>query len=196
MLLQCAVGATAASSGLRRNIETYALFPLKCAGWTRAHSLPSSARKHAGRTDSFSEPPYLAGSPASTRAVGGRGRTQESNGAGVASSAVHVQVRQLHPVPAGAGGRPPGGARHLRVLPRGLAVQVRRPSLPSLTASIRSQPASTCPERRRQRRSPGDVAPMSSLREHRRGQRAQLGSSHTILLSWNRTWMHARSHVL
>ena len=49
--------------------------------------------------------------------------------AGVVSAKVHVQVRQLQPVLPGACGRAAGRAGHHRVLPGGVAVQVRQPPL-------------------------------------------------------------------
>lgn len=58
---------------------------------------------------------------AAAAAAGGR--------AGVVPATVHVQVRQLQPVLPGARGRAAGRAGDRRVLPGGLAVQVRQPAL-------------------------------------------------------------------
>ncbi|KAL5656621.1 hypothetical protein ACJX0J_035940, partial [Zea mays] len=48
---------------------------------------------------------------------------------GVIPATVHVQVRRLQPLLPGARGRAAGRARHYRVLPGGVEVQVRQPPL-------------------------------------------------------------------
>jgi hypothetical protein len=67
---------------------------------------------------------------------GGDGWAAASVGwAGVAPAAVHVQVRQLQPLLPGARLRPAGGARHHRVLPGGVALQVPEPALHAVISS-------------------------------------------------------------
>jgi hypothetical protein len=69
-------------------------------------------------------------------AGGGDGRAAASVGwAGVAPAAVHVQVRQLQPLLPGARLRAAGGARHHRVLPGGVALQVPEPALHAVICS-------------------------------------------------------------
>jgi hypothetical protein len=53
---------------------------------------------------------------------------------GVIPATVHVQVRRLQPLLPGARGRAAGRARHHRVLPGGVEVQVRQPPLHAMSA--------------------------------------------------------------
>lgn len=62
-------------------------------------------------------------------------------GSGVIPATVHVQVRRLQPVLPGARGRAAGRARHHRVLPGGVEVQVRQPPLHAMTTMAAVQAA-------------------------------------------------------
>ena len=65
---------------------------------------------------------------------GGGNETKGADGARVASATLHIEVRRVHPVLAGARPGPAKGASgRRRVLPRGLAVQMRRPPLRAVT---------------------------------------------------------------
>jgi hypothetical protein len=64
---------------------------------------------------------------------------------GVIPATVHVQVRRLQPLLPGARGRAAGRARHYRVLPGGVEVQVRQPPLHAMSAVRASRQAASQP---------------------------------------------------
>ncbi|URD89999.1 hypothetical protein MUK42_28485 [Musa troglodytarum] len=71
---------------------------------------------------------------AGARGGGGGNETKRADGARVASATVHIEVRRVHPVLASARpGSTKGAGGRRRVLPRGLAVQMRRPPLRAVT---------------------------------------------------------------
>lgn len=64
---------------------------------------------------------------------GGGGGAAEAGGAGVVAADVPEPVRRLPPMPAGARGHPARPELPARVLPGGVALQVRRQALHALT---------------------------------------------------------------